>query len=124
MIEIKPNVDVKRIISTINESKLNLDEIIICSFSYGSLIGIKKLLPTVKIMIIEPWSGVRASHRARKLNTNLISMNQRWLWWGFIKSMSSSYQLYAYTLNDPKKAHRWVEYGLAGVITDYPDLFP
>jgi glycerophosphoryl diester phosphodiesterase len=121
MIEIKPNVDVKQIVSIILESKLKLDEMIICSFSYDSLVRIKKLLPTAIIMIIEPWSGVRASHRARKLNTKLISMNQRWLWWGFIKSMSSDYQLYTYTINDAEKAHKWAKYGLAGVITDYPD---
>jgi glycerophosphoryl diester phosphodiesterase len=51
-------------------------------------------------------------------------MNQRWLWWGFIRGFKhSDKQLYAYTLNDPKKAKRWAKWGLAGVITDYPDRF-
>ncbi len=123
VIEIKTEVDIKPIVSIIKNSLIKSD-LIICSFSLDILSQIKQQIPNVKIMIIEPWSGVRASHRARKLNTDLISMNQRWLWWGFIKSMSSSYQLYTYTLNDAKKARKWAKYGLAGVITDYPDLFP
>jgi len=120
MIEIKSGVDIGPIVSII-KSSVKKSNVIICSFNLEILAKIKQQLPDNKIMIIEPWSGVRASYRARKLGTNLISMNQRWLWWGFIKSMSSSYQLYAYTLNDTKKAHRWTKYGLAGVITDYPD---
>lgn len=120
MIEIKPGVDTKPIVSILIKSAIKSD-IIFCSFDHEILSQIKRQLTDIEIMIIEPWSGVRASYRARKLQTNLISMNQRWLWWGFIKSMSSSYQLYTYTLNDSKKAHRWAKYGLAGVITDYPD---
>lgn len=123
LIEIKSGVEIKPIVSIIENTNLKLNEIIVCSFNVSILRQIKVALPDVKIMIIEPWSGVRASHRARKLGTNLISMNQRWLWWGFIKSMSSTYKLYTYTLNDVQKARRWAKHGLAGVITDYPDLF-
>ena len=124
MVELKPRVDIKPIVSIIEKSDLSLDEIIICSYSFKILEQIKKLLPDVKIMIIERWSGVRATSRARKLGTRLISMNQRWLWWGFIRSMKNSgYKLYTYTLNNPAKAKRWSKYGLAGVITDYPDQF-
>ena len=51
-------------------------------------------------------------------------MNQLWLWWGFIRAMRrGGWELYAYTVNDPAKAKRWVRWGLAGVITDCPDLF-
>jgi len=50
-------------------------------------------------------------------------MNQRWLWSGFISMVAKRNELYAYPLNDPVKAARWAQHGLAGVITDYPDRF-
>jgi glycerophosphoryl diester phosphodiesterase len=51
-------------------------------------------------------------------------MQQLWLWWGFIWMISrSGWQLYGYAINDPAKARRWARWGLAGVITDYPDKF-
>jgi len=124
IIEIKPGVKIEPIVEVINEllgAGWKTNEMTFCSFSFDTLSGIHKLLPEINVRINERWSGVRATSRARKLNTKLISMNQRWLWWGFIKY--GGYDLYAYTLNEPAKAIRWSKHGLAGVITDYPDLF-
>ena len=127
LIEIKPGIDIKPVVAVIEnalETGWKTDEITFCSFSIELLKKLKRLLPDIKIMVIERWSGVRATHNARRLNTRLISINQHVLWWGFIKVMKSGgYNLYTYTLNNPAKAQRWAKYGLAGVITDYPDLF-
>jgi glycerophosphoryl diester phosphodiesterase len=86
--------------------------------------SLHRALPHNPTIVIEKWSGVRARLRARQLGTMTLCMNQRWLWFGFIKGMSrSGYTLYAYTLNNPQKAKQWAKYGLAGVVTDYPDRF-
>lgn len=81
-------------------------------------------LPEIEKVVIEPFSGVRAVRRAREVSTKRLSMQQLWMWSGFVKAMSrGGWQLYGYAMNDPKKAVKWARYGLAGVITDYPDRF-
>lgn len=123
-IEVKSGEPVKPIIEVITKSKRKASDLRLASFSQKILLELHAALPDVTIIVNEKWSGVRASWRAKKLDTKRISMNQRWLWWGFIRSVArSGWQLSAYTLNDPKKAARWKKYGLYGVITDYPDLY-
>jgi glycerophosphoryl diester phosphodiesterase len=120
-VEIKDGEDTKPIIELIRHSQKQLR---VASFNLNILLEIHRALPEIEIIVNEKWSGVRATHRARKLHTKRISMNQKWLWEGFIRPMAShGWQLYAYTLNDPVKAKRWKSYGLAGIITDYPDRF-
>lgn len=93
------------------------------SKSQKTLVELHQALPRIPKIVIEPWSGVRARHRAKQLNTDMLSMYSRGLWWGFIKAVSKNYKLYSYTVNDPKKAARWAKAGLVGVVTDYPDRF-
>ncbi|HSW85663.1 MAG TPA: glycerophosphodiester phosphodiesterase [Candidatus Saccharimonadales bacterium] len=126
-IEVKPEEALKPIISILNEKLAGgwpAQKLLIGSKSQNTLLEIQNALPDLPLVVIEPWSGVRAHLRARKLGTKRISMNQRWLWWGFIRGFKrNDWRLYAYTLNDPVKAKRWAKYGLYGVITDYPDRF-
>ncbi|GAC1498496.1 MAG: glycerophosphodiester phosphodiesterase family protein [Candidatus Saccharimonadales bacterium] len=127
MIEVKKNIPVTKIVNII-ENAISAgrpkDSLFIGSKSQKILLQIYKLLPDISLVVIEPWSGVRATYRARQINTKIIAMNKLWLWRGFIKGMSKrGWQLWTYTLNNPTKANRWVVYGLDGVITDYPDLF-
>lgn len=94
------------------------------SKSQTTLLQLHKELPKVPKIVIESWSGVRATRRAQQVDTNILSMYQLFLWPGFIRAMKrGGYQLYAYTINNPAKAGRWAKHGLAGVITDYPDRF-
>ncbi|MCA9348184.1 hypothetical protein KC867_02135 [Candidatus Saccharibacteria bacterium] len=120
LIEIKPKVDTAPIIEVIQKHRNN--NLIIASFDYKVLQDIKQTLPTLPLAVLDKWSGVRASHRARKLQTKTIVINQRWLWSGFIKSVANAgYDLYSYTINDSSKATKWQNQGLAGAITDRPD---
>jgi glycerophosphoryl diester phosphodiesterase len=94
------------------------------SFSKEILLEFQRELPDIPRMVSEKWSGVRATRRARQVGTKYILMNQKWLWWGFIRSISrGGWKLSTYTLDDPAKARRWEKYGLYGVVTDYPDQF-
>jgi glycerophosphoryl diester phosphodiesterase len=78
-------------------------------------------LPDIPKVVIEPWSGVRASYRARQVQTKRISMRSWWLWGGFLRAMQRrGYQITPYTLNDPAKVKKWQPY-IYGVITDFPD---
>jgi glycerophosphoryl diester phosphodiesterase len=121
-IEVKPDEPIEAIVSELK--KVRLANVSLGSKSQKTLLALHQALPDVHKIVIEPWSGVRASRRARQVGTTEISMNQLWLWRGFITPVSRrGWQLNAYTLNNPKRAARWQRYGLNGVITDYPDRF-
>lgn len=126
-IEVKAGEPTEPIIAAIGvglDGKRKASDLRLASFSQKILVELHVALPEIEMIVNEKWSGVRASRRAKQLNTRRVSMNQRWLWWGFIRSVArSGWQLSAYTLNDPKKAARWKKHGLYGVITDYPDLY-
>jgi glycerophosphoryl diester phosphodiesterase len=122
LIEVKPGVVTRPIINLVKKYPQN--QLLLGSKSQKTLLELHKALPGVTKVVIEPWSGVRASRRAREIGTKRISMNQLWLWRGFISAFGrGDYELYAYTLNNPGKAKRWEKYGLTGIITDRPDLF-
>ena len=99
-------------------------DFLIGSKSYSALKEAHKQLPEVKKVVIERWSGLRATSRARRLGTKRLSMNHWWLWSGFVRMVASrGYELYPYTVNRIDRVNRLAKYGLSGVITDYPDRF-
>ena len=126
-IEVKRDVSVKPIAKIIKAHVAKgweMKHFLLGSKSQKTLLELQAALPEIEKIVIEPWSGVRAHRRAKQIHATRIAMNQLWLWWGFIRGFKNSdKQLYAYTLNDPKKARRWAKCGLAGAITDYPDRF-
>lgn len=126
-LEVKPKEPVRPVVNIIKKylaKGWKTHYFLLGSKNQKTLLELHAALPAVPTIVIEPWSGVRAHYRARQLDTKQISMNQHWLWWGFIRGFKNSdRQLYAYTLNNPRKAKRWERYGLAGVVTDYPDQF-
>lgn len=126
-LEVKPGEPVKPITNIIRQrlaADWRPEHFLLGSKKQKTLLQFHAALPDIEKIVIEPWSGVRATRRARAVGTRRLSMNKLWLWWGFIKAMRrGGWELYAYTLNDPAKARRWSRYGLAGIVTDYPDRF-
>jgi glycerophosphoryl diester phosphodiesterase len=127
LIEVKGGERVEPVVSVLRKHLAhghNPGQFLLGSKSQKTLLALHKSLPDIETIIIEPWSGVRASWRARNLKTKFIAMRSWWLWPGFISAMrNSDYQLVAYTMNNPAKSKKWGKYGLYGVITDYPDRF-
>lgn len=126
-VEIKPGEPVQPIIKII---KARLAEgwkpeyFRLLSFSQEILLELQAALPDIEKVVLEKWSGVRASQRARQLGTKRVIMRQRWLWWGFIRQVAKSgYKLGGYSIDDPEKAKRWQRWGLYTVVTNYPDRF-
>lgn len=126
-IEIKPGVITDPVITVIRQQLTEgvlAERIMLGSKGNATLRELHEALPEIAKIVIEPWSGVRATLRARAINTQYISMNQLFLWRPFISPMSRrGWKLMAYTLNNPRKARRWATYGLYGTVTDYPDRF-
>jgi glycerophosphoryl diester phosphodiesterase len=126
-VEIKRNERTAPVIKVLKKYLANgwrTDYFMLGSKNQEVLLELHTALPDIEKIVIEPWSGVRAARRAKQIGAKKIAMNQLWLWWGFIRGFKNSdKQLYAYPLNNPTKAKRWARWGLAGVITDYPDRF-
>lgn len=127
LIEVKPEVSTKPVIKVIQQllaDKWEPSDMLLGSFDQKTLRELHAALPDIEKVVIEPWSGIRAVRRARQVNAQRLNMNKLWLWRGFLKPMHKrGWQIYPYTLNDVQKAKRWASYGIAGVITDYPDRF-
>jgi glycerophosphoryl diester phosphodiesterase len=127
-IEVKAGVNIAPIAQLLKDTYINklfsADQIYVSSKHWLTLKALHDALPELSLIVVEPWSGLRATYRARKLGTSFICMNQLWLWSGFIKAMNRrGYKLLTYTLNNPSKARRWFSNGLFGMVTDYPDRF-
>lgn len=127
LVEVKPKVNTIPIIAEL-EQLLNqgwhTKEFLLGSFSQRTLRALHEAFPDIEPIVIEHFSGVRATWRARAVGAKRINMSKYSLWVPFIKTMKKrGYKLYAYTVNDPAKARKWAKIGLAGVITDRPDLF-
>jgi glycerophosphoryl diester phosphodiesterase len=97
---------------------------------YSVLKELMDELPGVERIIQGRWSGVRVTYLARKLDTPYILLDQRYIWWGFVRSVSKRYRLMTFTFpwwaGEPYKHHKatkWVKHGLYGIITDYPDHY-
>lgn len=126
MIEIKPGVPVRQTLAIIRDRLSRgwrLNEFMIASFDYKILQDVQRAMPKVALVVIERWSGVRASSRAKRLGTKYITMHQKWLWLGFVKAMKrNGFKLSPYTINNQARAQKWRPY-LYAVITDRPDVF-
>lgn len=125
--EIKPTVAVPPIAAILTKyinHGWQPKDFLISSRSFRVLRAAHEQLPDVPMVVIDRWSGVRATSRARRLGTKRLSMNQLWLWSGFVRSVAArGYELSPYTINRPSRARKLAKYGLSGVITDFPDRF-
>ena len=126
IVEIKPGVPPTKVLSIIRRyvrKGWKLDEFAIASFDMSILEWCKFQEPNLPLVINERWSGVRATYWARRLGAYRISMNQRWLWLGFLRMMHRrGYAVSPYTVNSHSQAMYWSPY-VYGIITDYPDRF-
>lgn len=124
-VEIKPDEPVEPLV-TFLRSHVASDEhaiLSVVSFDYKLLRTLHAALPELPLILNETWSSVRARHRAKKLDTKRLQMNQRWLWRGFLAAMHhGGYLITPYTVNSLSQARRWEPY-VDAIITDYPDRF-
>lgn len=127
MIEVKPKEPIEPIVNVIERflsGGWQPPDFILGSFSQRTLEQLHDALPQIETVVIEKFSGLYAMHRARKVSSKKISLHHNFLWFIAIANMRhKKYELYAYTINDPRKAKRWAKLGLSGAITDDPSLF-
>lgn len=128
IIEIKPEVNpepVKEVIEDRLKNGWDIANIGVASFDFRILKWCKRHMPRgTTIIVNEPWSGLRAFYRSKRLKTKFVTMNHAWLWLPVVISAKrGGYKLSVYTLNRKRKAKRFKRYGLHAIITDRPDRF-
>ncbi len=125
LIEIKPHVPVEPIVHIVRQELATNKNasISILSRSQSVLEQVKTVLPEVTLVVNERWSIFIALWRMRRLGTNRLQMNRRWLWRGLLWAINQKgIDMKPYTVNSPKQVARWEPY-IAGIITDFPDRF-
>ncbi|HUA13440.1 MAG TPA: glycerophosphodiester phosphodiesterase [Candidatus Sulfotelmatobacter sp.] len=126
-IEVKAGVDLHPVAAEINKclgEGLKLRQFGLGSKQQKDLVALKKLFPSAKLIVIEPYFRKRAWKRARELGADTIFINARLVSRRYLNaSKAKGFKLYPYSVNSPGKAERLVGYGAVGVISDYPDRF-
>lgn len=93
-----------------------------CSFAQAPLVRLRQAFPQAELIPNESWQSLRACWRAHRLGSRRISLKQKWLWRGFLRSMQRrGWKVSSYTINDPARAQKWRPY-LYALYTDRPDL--
>jgi glycerophosphoryl diester phosphodiesterase len=127
MIEVKPKEPIEPIVNVIERflsEGWEPSDFILGSFSQRTLEQLHDALPQIETIVIEKFSALYAMHRARRVSSKKISLHHNFLWFITIANMrKKKYELYSYTINNPRKAKRWAKRGLSGTITDDPSLF-
>jgi glycerophosphoryl diester phosphodiesterase len=134
MVEVKRDVDpapVAQLIKHFLKKGWKPEDFMFNSDSYPILKYLMQELPQIERLIQGQWSGVRVMRLARKLHTPYILLDQRYLWWGFVRAISRrGFKLFTYTFpwyeREPynhHKAIRWIKDGVYGIVTDYPDHY-
>jgi len=127
MIEVKAGEPIEPIVEVVERflaGEWQASDFMFGSFSQKILRALHEALPQVELVVIELFSGFRAIRRAKQVEASKISLNHHFIWFAAVANMrNKKYELYAWTLNDPKKAQRWSRFGLDGAITDNPQLY-
>lgn len=133
MLEIKSEVPPELIIKTVRtylSHGWQPEDFSIASFDFRILKKVHAALPQIDRIVLESWSGLRALWRAKQLDTTYLSMNQQYLWWGFIRwAARHNHKIYTYPYPRTKlpfnhrKPQKWVKHGLHGIITDHPEIY-
>lgn len=110
MIEVKPAQPIAPIVSIIEAFLIDgwkASDFMFGSFSQSILRELHDALPQIELVVIEPYASFRATYRARQVGARKVSINHRLLWFANVAAMRrKNYEIYTWTLNNPKKARR------------------
>ncbi|WP_442602000.1 glycerophosphodiester phosphodiesterase [Paenibacillus sp. KN14-4R] len=100
-----------------------LDSVVVSSFDFKSLLGLKLLEPEAKIGLLYDVNLVRHSALASTLGVPVYSLhpNFRRIDAEDVRdAVQQGLQVYPYTINDAEMMEQAIQYGVSGIITDYP----
>ncbi|MBP2000686.1 glycerophosphoryl diester phosphodiesterase [Paenibacillus shirakamiensis] len=111
----------QKVIDLIRDYQLE-DRVILSSFNHYSLVACHTIDPSIRTAVLymeglyEPWTyastiGASALHPFKyALTPELIQ-----------EAIRQGMPYHPFTVNDPQEMKKWIEAGISGIITDYPD---
>jgi len=104
--------------------KYNMSErVIFSSFNHYSLAHSKKIAPEIKTGILYGEGLYRPWDYAGTLNADALHGHYHWVQPESVKEAAQQGIIYnPWTVNDPERMKELIEAGVAGIITDHPDI--
>ncbi|MBR9853249.1 MAG: glycerophosphodiester phosphodiesterase [Algicola sp.] len=100
----------------------SMDNFVISSFKWDELRAMRDINKDVKIAVLtseDPLEGLKV---AKELNAVAINPNYKTLTQeNTAKIQSEGLKVYTWTVNEPEDIQRMVEFGVDGIITNYPE---
>jgi len=101
-----------------------LGNTVVSSFDHKSLLYLKLLEPRVKIGLLYDIDAVRHADLARFMNVPVYSLHPRFKRLSAEETQDAIRQglrVYPFTINDEAQMSLALDYGVSGIITDYPE---
>jgi glycerophosphoryl diester phosphodiesterase len=97
------------------------EEVLISSFRWEILRTLRSIHGSIRIGLLTPsWKG--ALGEAVRLRASALIVSRRAVRSDMMRAAhANGFPLYLYTVNDPEEMIRWVEEGVDGICTDFPE---
>ncbi len=106
----------------IREKGWDLDNFLISSFKWDELRNMRKLNPEIPIAILTEKDPLQALAVARELKAEAINPNFGELTQQVVdKIQLEDFRVYTWTVNEPEQIRAVKEFGVDGIITNYPE---
>jgi glycerophosphoryl diester phosphodiesterase len=124
-VEIKDSCDRKLepVLAQLMKQYNRIDNVVVSSFNHKSLVYLKHLEDDIKIGLLYDFGPARHSAVAATTGVPVFSLHPNFK--NVTKedvrdAVASGFQVYPYTINDAAKLQTAIDYGVSGIITDYP----
>ncbi len=98
------------------------ENFVISSFNWDELQDIRNLNKDIKIAVLTEEDPTKALDIAKELNAVAINPNFRTLTKeNTAKIQEEGFKVYTWTVNEPEDIQKMVEFGVDGIITNYPE---
>nr|WP_292966076.1 MULTISPECIES: glycerophosphodiester phosphodiesterase family protein [unclassified Allomuricauda] len=100
----------------------NMENFIISSFNWDELKTMRTYNKDIKIAVLTEEDPLKALPIAKELNAVAINPNFRTLTTENVaKIQEEGFKVYTWTVNEPEDIQKMTEYGVDGIITNYPE---
>ncbi|USD26279.1 glycerophosphodiester phosphodiesterase [Flagellimonas marinaquae] len=106
----------------VKEKGWNIENFIISSFKWDELQAMRAINKDVKIAVLTSEDPLQALEVAKELDAVAINPNYKTLTQNnTAKIQSEGLKVYTWTVNEPEDIQRMTEFGVDGIITNYPE---
>jgi len=100
----------------------SLENFVISSFKWDELRAIRDINKDIKIAVLTEKDPLKAIEVAKELNAVAINPHFKALTReNTAKIQSEGFKVYTWTVNEPEDIKRMIEFGVDGIITNYPE---